>query len=151
MNKAKKGRFTPSNPDKYKGNVKNIIYRSSWELKLMVRFDIDPNILEWGSETIVIRYYSSVDKKVRRYFPDFIVKYRNKSDEIVVDLIEVKPYHETIEPVPKKGKRKVILLKELLTYRKNTDKWKYANEYCTKHGINFKIMTEYELGIKKRI
>ena len=29
-----KGRYKPINPSKYKGNPTNIIYRSSWELKL---------------------------------------------------------------------------------------------------------------------
>ena len=34
-----KGRFTPQNPKKYNGNSDNIIYRSSWELRVMKYLD----------------------------------------------------------------------------------------------------------------
>ena len=33
--RAYKGLFKPLNPQKYKGNHKNIIYRSSWEKRFM--------------------------------------------------------------------------------------------------------------------
>ena len=30
-----KGKFKPKNPTKYKGDLKEIVYRSSWELKMI--------------------------------------------------------------------------------------------------------------------
>ena len=33
--------------------------------------DSNPNILEWGSEEVVIPYRSPLDNRVHRYFPDF--------------------------------------------------------------------------------
>ena len=45
MEKYVKGIFKPRNPQKYKGNPTNIIYRSSWELKMMSHFDGHPNII----------------------------------------------------------------------------------------------------------
>ena len=45
-----KGIYRPSNPKKYKGDSKNIIYRSLWERKFMNYCDLNENILEWASE-----------------------------------------------------------------------------------------------------
>ncbi len=59
-----KGRYQPSYPRKYKGNPSNIIYRSLWERKFMVYCDLNENILEWGSEEIIIPYKSPLDKKL---------------------------------------------------------------------------------------
>ena len=33
------GKYKPLNPQKYKGNVSNIIYRSSWEKRFMIYCD----------------------------------------------------------------------------------------------------------------
>ena len=49
-----KGHYNPTNPQKYKGNSSNIIYRSLWERKFMVYCDTNSFILEWGSEEIII-------------------------------------------------------------------------------------------------
>ena len=69
-----KGKFTPQNPSKYIGDSTNIIYRSMWERRCMKYFDINPSVIGWASEEVVIPYYDSMTKKVRRYFPDFLIK-----------------------------------------------------------------------------
>ena len=86
-----KGRYSPSYPQKYKGNPSNIIYRSLWERKFMVFCDLSENIVEWGSEEIVIPYRSPIDNRVHRYFPDFYVKLRETTGKIKKYIIEVKP------------------------------------------------------------
>ena len=45
----------------------------------MVYCDLNENILEWGSEEIVIPYRSPLDSRVHRYFPDFYIKVREKN------------------------------------------------------------------------
>ena len=77
-----KGKFKPKNPIKYKGDVKDIVYRSSWELKMMKYCDTTKSIVEWGSEEIVIPYVSPWDGRYHRYFPDFYVKVRDKNSNI---------------------------------------------------------------------
>ena len=52
----------------------------------MVYCDNNPNILEWGSEEIIIPYKSPLDKKVHRYFPDFFIKYRIVVEKSFVKL-----------------------------------------------------------------
>ena len=71
--KTYKGKYTPKFPKKYKGNYKNIVYRSLWERKCMVYFDTNPKIISWSSEEIIIPYFDSVTKTRRRYYPDFLI------------------------------------------------------------------------------
>ena len=96
------GKFKPSNTNKYKGDPTNIIYRSLWERKFMVWCDNNENVLEWGSEEIIIPYRSPVDNRVHRYFPDFYVKTRTRAGKLSKNIIEVKPFVQTQEPKRKK-------------------------------------------------
>jgi hypothetical protein len=143
-----KGKFTPQNPEKYKGDYKNIIYRSLWELKVMKYFDQNPNILYWASEELIIPYLSPVDQKMHRYFPDFIAQIKNKNGVIQTYILEVKPYKQTKSP-EKKGKNQRKYLNESLTYAINQEKWRAADIFCQKKGWVFKILTENELGLGK--
>ena len=144
--KYHQGKFHPRNPKKYKGDFNNIVYRSSWELKFMRYCDRNESILEWGSEEFFIPYFDPTTNKVRRYFPDFIVKIKESSNIIKTYVIEVKPKRQTLPPKVGKQKKKT-LINEAITYEKNVAKWKAAKEWCDDRRINFKIITEEELGI----
>ena len=63
-------------------------------------------------------------------------------------MIEVKPMRETKEPKATKGKSRKTLINESITYAKNQAKWKAAREFCDDRKLEFKIMTEKELGIR---
>nr|BCU99883.1 MAG: hypothetical protein CM15mV30_1880 [uncultured marine virus] len=56
-----KGRYTPLNPKKYKGNPTTIIYRSLMERRFMRYCDTHENIIQWNSEECVIPYVSPID------------------------------------------------------------------------------------------
>ena len=86
-----KGKYKLKNPQKYNGNPCNVIYRSLWERKYMVKCDTDENILEWSSEEIALPYRSPLDKKIHRYYPDFLVKERLADGTIKKYLVEIKP------------------------------------------------------------
>ena len=138
------GRFKPSNPGKYKGDPTNIIYRSLWERKLMVWCDRNENVVEWGSEEIIIPYVSPVDSRIHRYFPDFYVRARTRSGRTEKFIIEVKPLAQTKEP-KKKSKVTKTYLNEIKTYAVNQAKWKAAKEYCDDRKMKFMVLTEKEL------
>ena len=140
------GRYTPKNPQKYIGNVSNIQYRSSWELKCMVFFDNNPNILKWNSEEIVVPYISPVDSKPHRYFLDFMVKYRTRNGEVKTALVEVKPESQTKPPVAGK-KKKATVINEAKTYAVNTAKWEAATKYAKSKGLDFMVLTEKHIGV----
>ena len=144
---AYKGRYTPKNPKKYKGDYHNIVYRSLWERKFMVYCDNSDNILEWGSEEVIIPYLSPWDGKLHRYFPDFYIKVRQASGNIKKFIIEVKPKKQTRPPEPVHRKTKKWL-NEVKTYSINEAKWKSASEWCSNNDMEFKILTEDELGIR---
>ena len=144
---AYSGRFLPKNPQKYRGNPTNIIYRSTWERRVMNWLDTTENIVEWGSEELIIPYRSPTDGKIHRYFPDFYVKVRQKDATIRVMILEIKPHKQTIEPV-KKSRVTKQYIQEVVTYGINQSKWKAATEFCADRGWTFKVLTEHDLGIK---
>ena len=113
-----KGIYRPSNPKKYKGDSKNIIYRSLWERKFMNYCDLNENILEWASEEFWIPYLDPTTNRVRRYFPDFFIKYKDKDSNIRRSVIEVKPMRETLQPKATKGKSRRTMINESMTYVK---------------------------------
>ena len=93
-----KGLFKPKNPSKYKGNVNEIVYRSSWEKKMMIYCDTTASVVEWGSEELVIPYVSPWDGRYHRYFPDFYVKVKDRSGKLQKYIIEVKPKNQCTPP-----------------------------------------------------
>ena len=142
-----KGRYTPQNPRKYIGNPRNIIYRSLWERKFMVYCDTNDKVLEWGSEEIIIPYISPWDGKKHRYFPDFYIKVKQSNGNLKKFIIEVKPKKQTRPPKPVERKTK-RWIKEVRTFGINEAKWKHATKWCEDNDMEFKILTEEELGIR---
>jgi len=140
--KFKKGKYVPKNPDKYKGDVNNIIYRSSWEQRFNAFLDNNPNVLEWGSEEFYIPYIKPTDGKVHRYFPDYWIKYKNTKGEVEQRIIEVKPHTQTKRSRSRNPKTKLY---EDVTFAINLAKWKAAQQFCDQQGIVFQIVTEKEL------
>lgn len=147
MGRFIQGIFKPKNPQKYAGDPTNIVYRSSWELKLMMWLDSHPDVISYASEEKPIKYISPVDNRWHRYFPDFIVKMRNKDGGTETLMIEVKPSKQTVPPKKKKVVTKAYL-NEVMTWGVNSAKWEAAEEYCKERGWKFIKMTEKELGIK---
>jgi hypothetical protein len=142
---TQKGWFRPRNPQKYRGDPNGIVYRSSWELKVMKYLDDNPAVIWWASEELPIRYVSPIDQKVHRYFPDFIVRTKRRDGQETTMVLEVKPYRQTQMPVQKRKTQRFI--NEMATYAINQEKWKAADLFCKEHGWQFKLITEKELGI----
>ena len=147
MGESVKSKYKPSYPNKYKGDPNNIICRSSWERRFCKYCDLNESVISWGSEEFWIPYLSPVDNRVHRYFPDFIMKVRESSGQVKTYVIEVKPGKQTVPPKKPKRQTKSYLY-ECKTYAVNQAKWKAAVEFCKDHMIEFKIITEKELGIR---
>ena len=143
---AYKGKFTPRDPKKYMGNPTNIIYRSSWELRVMNYFDRNPNILQWASEEFSIPYISPIDGRRHRYYPDFMIKSREKDGRISTRVIEVKPKKQC-QPPKKRSKITKAYLSEVKAWGINSAKWNAAKEFCADRKWDFVILTEQELGL----
>jgi hypothetical protein len=140
------GKYKPTNIEKYKGDHRNIIYRSLWERKFMVYCDSNEKILEWGSEELVIPYKSPLDNKWHRYFPDFYIKYVDNQGNVRRSIIEIKPKRFCEAPKIQSRKSKKYIY-EVTEYAKNQAKWKAAKEYCEDRRYEFKILTEDHLRV----
>ena len=142
---AYSGKYIPTNITKYRGDVNKIVYRSLWERRFMVYCDNTKEILEWGSEEVIIPYVSPLDGKLRRYFPDFYIKVRQKDKTIKKMIIEVKPKAQCGPPkTPKRKTQRFI--NEVRTWGVNQAKWESAIEWCKDRGMEFKILTEDHVG-----
>ena len=105
------------------------------------------SIISWASEEFSIPYVSPKDNRVHKYYPDYLIKVKEKNDMIKTYVVEVKPYKQTLPPKTPKRKTKSYLT-ECVTYAVNQAKWKAAKEFCEDHRIEFKVVTEKELGIR---
>lgn len=141
MAKYKQGLFRPRNPNKYKGDPTNIIYRSSWELRCMMRFDEHPGVIEWSSEEVTVRYRDPISGRVRRYFIDFVVKMQDRDGNIKTVWIEVKPKAQTVPPKVQQKPTKSYL-RAVETWGVNSAKWEAAKSVCEEMGYEFQILTE---------
>ncbi len=146
-----KGRFVPANPQKYVGNVQNVVFRSAWERRMMRWLDTNNAVLRWSSEELAIPFVNPVlvdpfgRPKVSRYFPDFLVIYQDRTGAVHKEIIEVKPLRET-KLVP--GMSNL----DKQTYAINQVKWRAASEYAQRNGATFRIITENSLfhqGVKR--
>lgn len=136
-----KGIFSPKYPEKYVGNAKNIVYRSHWELKFMHQLDRNEKILSWASEELAIKYFDPVRARVRRYFPDFLVRAQTRTGEITTTIIEIKPdYQVNLRSAPKRTSRQY--LQEVSDVATNQAKWVAAEAFCKEQGWKFVVLTE---------
>ena len=150
----KQGYFNPSNPQKYMGDLSNIIYRSSWELRWMNYCDTNNAVLEWASEPIQIPYFNSIVDKVQNYYVDFLIKLQTE-EGVKIKIVEIKPKAQLPEEY---GGKKPILEGErwtlkkaktynaqLRTYITNKEKFKAARSFAEERGWVFAIVTEDDL------
>lgn len=128
----------PKHPEKYLGNPENIMARSSWEVAFYKWLDLTPAILRWGSEEITIPYISPLDMKAHRYFPDAFIIYKDKTGNIKKELIEIKPYKETVVTPKTSDRDKAVIAV-------NHAKWEAAQRFCALNGMTFRVVTERTL------
>lgn len=142
-NPYKQGLFNPLHRTKYTGTFP-IVYRSGLELKFMKWADNNTNIVEWGSESIVIPYIKPImvgKPKIHRYFTDFNITMKT-NDGIKKYIVEVKPHRQTQPPKNRKSKN---IIKEQYTYAVNNAKWTAAKAWAEKNNYTFLILTEKDL------
>ncbi len=146
MPKYHQGKYTPKNPEKYVGDVNNIIYRSGWEKKMFIKMDTNPNVLKWGSEEIIVPYVSPVDGRVHRYFVDLVAMMKTRTGKIIKVMMEIKPLSQTIPP-KRPSRITKRYLNEIETYAINNSKWEAARKFAEQHNMTFELITENDLGV----
>lgn len=91
--------------------------------------------------------WNPVDGKVHRYYPDFIIKVKQKDGGIKTIMIEIKPEYQKKEPKVQKRKTKKYI-NEVFTYV-NQAKWKAASSFCKDRLWEFYVLTEKDLDINQ--
>lgn len=132
------GFYEVINKEKYVGN-KQPYYRSSWENRIMYQFDTHPSIINWASEPIKIPYYNPLEQRQTIYVPDFLIMYQHKSGAKLAELLEIKPFAQSMM---REGKMKP---QERATVIKNQCKWRAAVQWCKNYGLTFRVITEQDM------
>ena len=142
---AFKNIYSPTNPDKYKGDYP-IIARSSWEFEFMTYLDHHPDVAEWSSEPVKIPYTNPLPTARNPegngqsiYIPDFLVTYLDKVGNQRTKLIEIKPLAQAAEDRKRESASASILR------MKNEAKWGAAMQWAQRRGVDFLVMTEADL------
>ncbi len=99
---------------------KNVIYcRSNLEKKIIEELEDDDDVIDFLWESMFIAYVDS-DGHKRRYIPDAIIKFQNKTV-----MIEIKP-------------------ERFLVYKNVQEKIKCAKAYCSQQNIQFECWRNYK-------
>lgn len=145
-------------PNKYIDD-KVITLRSSYEIELAIKLDLNKNVLEWGVENIKIKYFfpykltlnhMGIIKQPKgsgwhKYFIDFYVKYISSAGKIEIALIEVKA--ENMLERPKNTGNQRSYMYQLFQNNMNRAKWIAGVNWCkdktkeTKIKYNFILFT----------
>jgi hypothetical protein len=130
--KFERGYYVPKNPDKYKQPQDKYMnseiypeYRSSWEKQVMKYLDLNPEVEYWASEPFAVHYLSPKDGQIHRYFPDFLVKFKDGRKYI----LEVKPKY-LVEDIVVQAKAEA------------------AKEFCKKYDMEFHFITEEQINVQ---
>lgn len=141
----KQGFFVPRTPQKCINVMEMdsplpIVYRSGWELDFFQKCDETQSIIRWGSEVVKILYKNPVKNKMTFYVPDAYIEFIDKNKCLKKMLIEIKPMGHSRLRESTNGYDK-------LQFVINQFKWASAIDFCKKRNIEFKVLTEHELGV----
>lgn len=133
---ATQTRFIPKFPEKYMGDPRRIVSRSSWELAYMSALDNSRMVSKWMSEprNLKITYINPLDRKLKHYWPDFLIQYIDGT----IEIVEVKPLKEA-------SLNKAVSQYDKLMLVKNIAKWQAAEQFAKKIGAKFRVVTEQQM------
>ena len=137
MSKFAQGLYTIKNAAKYvgKGTPR---YRSGWEHAFMRFLDNNEHVVNWASESISIPYRNPVTGKQSMYVPDFIITYRNKNNQLVAELVEIKPKKQSVIESKMTARDGAIVAV-------NYSKWDAATKWARRNGLTFRVITEDDM------
>jgi hypothetical protein len=137
MTRWAQGFYQVQNPEKYVGTRKPR-YRSSWELSFMVFLDTNSSVMQWASESISIPYRNPVTGKQSIYVPDFLITYRDKTNQLKAELVEIKPAGQSVITENMKSRDRAVVAI-------NYAKWAQAQKWAQRNGLTFRVITEKDM------
>ena len=137
MANFRQGIYAVKNPQKYAG-LGQPRYRSGWEMTFMMFLDNNENIVQWASESIRIPYRNPVTGKQSMYVPDFFITYRDRTNRMRAELVEIKPKKQSLIESKMSARDGAIVAV-------NYAKWDAATKWCRRQGIIFRVITEDQI------
>lgn len=141
---TKKGRYIVQNPHKYIGS-KHPVFKSKWEQQIFFMLDHNPFIKKWGYECQPIPYFNKVTNKQTVYYPDIFFHRVDDEGNHLQFLVEIKPFKFARPPEMPKRKTPATMnryKKQQAAYLINLCKWEEAEKWCTRHRVQWMILTE---------
>ena len=137
MSKFAQGPYTVKNAAKYvgKGTPR---YRSGWEHAFMRFLDNNDHVVNWASESISIPYRNPVTGKQSMYVPDFLITYRNKNNQLIAELVEIKPKKQSVIESKMSAREGAVVAV-------NYAKWDAATKWARRNGLTFRVITEDDM------
>ena len=137
MSKFAQGPYTVKNAAKYvgKGTPR---YMSGWEHAFMRFLDNNDHVVNWASESITIPYRNPVTGKQSMYVPDFLITYRNKNNQLIAELVEIKPKKQSVIESKMSAREGAVVAV-------NYAKWDAATKWARRNGLTFRVITEDDM------
>jgi hypothetical protein len=137
MSKFAQGPYTVKNVAKYvgKGTPR---YRSGWEHAFMRFLDNNDHVVNWASESLSIPYRNPVTGKQSLYVPDFLITYRNKNNQLIAELVEIKPKKQSVIESKMSAREGAVVAV-------NYAKWDAATKWARRNGLTFRVITEDDM------
>jgi hypothetical protein len=137
MSKFAQGPYTVKNAAKYvgKGTPR---YRSGWEHAFMRFLDNNDHVVNWASESLSIPYRNPVTGKQSMYVPDFLITYRNKNNQLIAELVEIKPKKQSVIESKMSARESAVVAV-------NYAKWDAATKWARRNGLTFRVITEDDM------
>jgi hypothetical protein len=104
----------------------------------MVFLDTNSSVMQWASESISIPYRNPVTGKQSIYVPDFLITYRDKTNQLKAELVEIKPAGQSVITENMKSRDRAVVAV-------NYAKWAAAQSFCKRQGLLFRVITEKDM------
>lgn len=127
-------KFFLHNPDRYIGNIKDVMYSDKKMLHLFTICDRSRNVIKWSNERVGIHFLNPKTKDMDVFFPDLMIKYIHDGKE-VTEVLDIRSVGETGSET---GKSHSIAMKDPV----NNAKWESAKSLCEKNGIVFRVVSD---------
>ena len=137
MSKFAQGNYVIKNAHKYVGKGAPR-YRSGWEHAFMRFLDNNEHVVNWASESISIPYRNPVTGKQSMYVPDFLITYRNRANQLIAELVEIKPKKQSVIESRMTARDGAIVAV-------NYAKWDAATKWARRNGLTFRVITEDDM------
>lgn len=137
------GYYVCKHPEKYVGDLSNVVFRSSWEFKFMRWCDNTPAVRRFSSEPMCIPYMDPIDHRVHDYFIDFWVEIADENGKLNRWLIEVKPERHLVIPNEPKNQTAKSLknhIDQVKRVMKNLAKFHAARNFAKMQNMQFGVL-----------